>query len=285
MICARCGRASAEGASFCWNCGTALQAGTAVPGPPVPEPAPEGAVVVPAAPWPRAFGSAPSPWSAGETPVSGPWREPEGPEPPPDPWAESPAAAPHEPWAPDTGSPAFAHEPWTTPPGGGTVGPFAVTSSSEPQAAAKPAGFWRRFWAAWLDGMIVWALSVPFVILWLIPHLIGAAPVESWGEDERMAWASSFLLYWMASFVIETLYFTLLESSRHRATLGRIVLGIEVTDVAGGQISFGRALGRRLARIVSGFMFGIGFLVMLFNERRQTLHDLMAGTLVVRRRT
>jgi len=284
MTCARCGRASADGASFCWNCGTPLAAGMAVPGTPA-EPAPQSTVVVPAAPWPPVSGAgAPSPWTtAGESPVSGPWREPEGPEPPPDPWAEAPVESTREPWTPDAST--VAHDPWTAPPAGGVPGPFPPGPAGEPQSTAKPAGFWRRFWAAWLDGMIVWALSVPFMILWLIPALTGAAPVDTWGEEERMAWASAFLLYWMASVVVETLYFALLESSRHRATLGRIVLGIEVTDTAGGRISFWRALGRRLGRVLSGMMFGIGFVVMLFNDRRQTLHDMMAGTLVVRRRT
>jgi uncharacterized RDD family membrane protein YckC len=287
MTCVRCGRASAEGASFCWNCGSPLRANAAVPVTPEPEPASEGAVIVPAAPWPKAAaasGRAPSPWLVSEEPESGPWNEPEGPEPPPSPWLEGAAEAPSEPWAPGGSSPAIAHEPWTPPAGGGGAGPFTAAASHDAPALV-PAGFWRRFWAALLDSMIVWSLSVPFMILWLLPHLAGAGAVDLWTDDEKMAWGTGVLLYWAVSSLLEVLYFSLFESSRHRATLGRIVFGMEVTTLKGERISFWRAFGRRLARALSGFLFGIGFFAMLFSDRRQTLHDLIAGTLVVRRRT
>ena len=48
-----------------------------------------------------------------------------------------------------------------------------------------------------------------------------------------------------------SLYFAIMESSSRQATLGKMVLGIVVTDMDGKRISFGRALGRNLGKIVS----------------------------------
>src|SRR5262249_7186149 len=77
-------------------------------------------------------------------------------------------------------------------------------------------------------------------------------------------------------------YFTLMESSHWQATLGKRLMGIRVTDMNGARISFGRATGRYFLKSVSSFEFMLGYLVS-FSDQRQTWHDYMAGTLVVRR--
>jgi hypothetical protein len=79
------------------------------------------------------------------------------------------------------------------------------------------------------------------------------------------------------------LYYALLESSDAQATLGKRAVGIKVTDLDGNRISFGRATGRLFAHIISSFTLGIGFAMAAFTRRRQTLHDQIAGTLVVGR--
>jgi hypothetical protein len=79
------------------------------------------------------------------------------------------------------------------------------------------------------------------------------------------------------------LYYALMESSELQATLGKRALGIKVTDLEGNRISFGRASVRLLGHIVSGITLGIGFAMAVFTNKRQTLHDKIAGTLVVGR--
>jgi uncharacterized RDD family membrane protein YckC len=59
-------------------------------------------------------------------------------------------------------------------------------------------------------------------------------------------------------------------------------LGLKVTDLEGRRISFARATGRHFAKILSGLMFFIGFIMAGFTQRKQALHDMIAGTLVVR---
>src|SRR5262249_10139734 len=80
------------------------------------------------------------------------------------------------------------------------------------------------------------------------------------------------------------LYYALFESSSTQATPGKMALGLKVTDMQGERIGFGRALGRSLGHIISNFMLFIGYLVSGFTAKRQTLHDVIACTLVVRKR-
>jgi Tfp pilus assembly major pilin PilA len=66
-----------------------------------------------------------------------------------------------------------------------------------------------------------------------------------------------------------------------QATPGKLLLRIHVTDLAGRRIGFGRATGRHFARILSSLIFYVGYLMAAFTWRRQALHDMLAGTLVV----
>ncbi|MEP1273854.1 MAG: RDD family protein, partial [Marinomonas sp.] len=82
--------------------------------------------------------------------------------------------------------------------------------------------------------------------------------------------------------VLSWIYFAAMESSQKQATLGKMALGIVVTDEAGGQISFLRATGRYFAKILSALILLIGFIMVAFTERKQGLHDMLASTLVVK---
>ncbi len=76
-------------------------------------------------------------------------------------------------------------------------------------------------------------------------------------------------------------YFAGMESSRMQATWGKTLVGIAVTDLNGHKISFARATGRYFGKYISGIIVGIGFLMVCFTKKRQALHDMMAGCLVV----
>jgi len=84
------------------------------------------------------------------------------------------------------------------------------------------------------------------------------------------------------STLVNWLYAALLESSSHQATLGKMALGLKVTDLEGRRISFVRATGRHFAKILSGMVLFIGFIMVGFTRRKQGLHDMVAGTLVIR---
>jgi uncharacterized RDD family membrane protein YckC len=77
------------------------------------------------------------------------------------------------------------------------------------------------------------------------------------------------------------LYFAMMESSNKMATLGKMAIGIKVTDLNGNRISFGRATGRYFAKILSGMILMIGYIMAGFTEKKQALHDMIASCLVV----
>jgi len=82
---------------------------------------------------------------------------------------------------------------------------------------------------------------------------------------------------------LEWLYFAGFESSRHQATPGKMAVGIIVTDLDGNAISLGKATVRHFAKWISGLVFSIGYLMVAFTEKKQGLHDMIAGCLVIRK--
>jgi uncharacterized RDD family membrane protein YckC len=80
-------------------------------------------------------------------------------------------------------------------------------------------------------------------------------------------------------------YFAILESSQWQGTLGGLLMGVAVTDKRGNRLSFPRALGRAAGMWLSALLLYIGYLMAFFNPRRQTLHDRLAGTLVLKAQT
>lgn len=89
---------------------------------------------------------------------------------------------------------------------------------------------------------------------------------------------------WYASFVsafVGAAYYIFCEGGPWHATLGKKALGITVVDQNGVGIDYGKAAVRYLGRILSGLLLGIGYLIALFSNERQTLHDKLANTYVV----
>jgi uncharacterized RDD family membrane protein YckC len=101
--------------------------------------------------------------------------------------------------------------------------------------------------------------------------------------EEWMPLMGAFIRLAFIRMVLNWLYYALLESSTWQATLGKKALGLEVTDVEGRRISFGRASGRFFAKIISALILFIGFIMAGFTEKKQALHDIIAGTLVIRK--
>jgi uncharacterized RDD family membrane protein YckC len=134
------------------------------------------------------------------------------------------------------------------------------------------AGFWWRVLAAIVDGVILMVASS------VLARVLGVGP-DSFGDDGN----SNRGLLSLITLVGDWLYFALLESSSLQATLGKAACGIIVTDDQGHRISFGRATGRYFAKIVSALILMIGFMMAGWTRRKQALHDLMAGTLVLKR--
>jgi uncharacterized RDD family membrane protein YckC/Tfp pilus assembly major pilin PilA len=145
-----------------------------------------------------------------------------------------------------------------------------------PAATVIYAGFWRRYLALVLDQIII---SVPVLLVVVVIAVVLSVGADADGKAAAAVAPLFYLLMWTAS----ALYYALQESSVHQATLGKRALGIKVTDLRGGRISFGNALGRWFATALSYLTCYIGFFMAGFTERKQALHDMVADTLVVDR--
>ncbi|MFL5773105.1 MAG: RDD family protein [Flavisolibacter sp.] len=120
--------------------------------------------------------------------------------------------------------------------------------------------FWERLGAYIID-----------VIILIIPTLILQYMINDVGST-------------LISIAIDWLYFALQESGHNQATIGKKALGLKVTSMDGQRITFGQASGRYFGKIISGLILCIGYLMILWDDRRQGLHDKMAGTLVIKNR-
>lgn len=137
------------------------------------------------------------------------------------------------------------------------------------------AGFWRRFAAYMIDGVIIaFALNQLGSLFWTLMSL-------SIKEYDTLRQYDALYLLTM-SIPFAWVYFSGMESSPLQATIGKLVIGLRVTDLQGQRISFGRATGRFYAKYLSGMILLIGYLMGGFTQKKQALHDVMAKCLVLR---
>ncbi|PLR81410.1 hypothetical protein CVD25_20410 [Bacillus canaveralius] len=155
-------------------------------------------------------------------------------------------------------------------------------------------GFWIRFAASLIDSIVV---GIPMAILIII---IGFMLFNSTGaidammtdsaymeqeltDEEAIALLGTYLVSVVVSLIVSTLYFAGLHASKWQATVGKKLLGLKVTDLNGNRISFWRSLGRYLAMMFLSSILLIGYIIAAFTEKKQSLHDLIAGTVVLKK--
>jgi uncharacterized RDD family membrane protein YckC len=160
-------------------------------------------------------------------------------------------------------------------------------------AAAEPkyGGFWIRVGATLIDGLVIGAplmffqrVFMPVQPLQMPPRGADPRVIELALNDYLVKMIPVMLVSFALNLVVYWLYSAIMQSSSRQATLGKIVVGLKVTDLDGHRISFGKATARYLAmNFVSSILTCcIGFLFCAWTEKKQCLHDLMVGTLVVR---
>lgn len=162
-------------------------------------------------------------------------------------------------------------------------------------AGLSYAGFWWRL-LAWLIDAIFLSI-VNWIVLFCL-KLAGlqleASPEETLAITERFMDDKDFLAMWgdmmmlsipsmIFTTILQWIYFAAMESSRTQGTLGKMALAIRVTNMEGDRISFLRASGRYWGKFISIFTIGIGYIMAGFTEKKQALHDMMAGCLVMRK--
>ena len=187
--------------------------------------------------------------------------------------------------APTTPTPGVVQTPGAAPSPASSYPASPYSAPTTPYPAVAPAvgvgygGFWIRVVAFIIDAIIVRVVVAPVGIMF---GGLGLAGGMMSGFPHRglaiLGGGVTFILLVFGNW----LYEAFMESSSYQATLGKMIFGMKVTDLNGNRISFERATGRHFAKWLSGLILCIGYIMVGFTERKQGLHDLLAGTLVRR---
>jgi uncharacterized RDD family membrane protein YckC len=152
--------------------------------------------------------------------------------------------------------------------GKGTTLSYVAPEGGAGTGQPRYAGFGKRFGAALIDLLI---MMFVFAIFSAVFFLLFRTSNSS----------TQLLIMYSLVGVVGWLYSAILESSKTQATLGKMALGIAVTDGEAKRISFARATGRYWAKVLTTLTFYIGFVIAAFTTKKQALHDMISGCLVV----
>jgi len=177
-----------------------------------------------------------------------------------------------------------ADNPYSAP-----AAPLQSLPQTNAAALEDYAGFWKRVAAYIIDSILLW---IPQKLIEMVSGagaakdamnetIKGAAGNMQVVHAAQIHYLSAAWPSMLLGLVVGVLYFAFCESSAWQATLGKLALGIRVTDMEGRRIGFGRAIGRYLAKILSFIILFIGVIMVAFTQRKQGLHDIMCGTLVL----
>lgn len=169
-------------------------------------------------------------------------------------------------------------------------GTMEVISSSD-QNQVRYAGFWLRFAAYIIDQFVIGIagliIAIPIIggIVIFGLNLDGIHGASDFFRNDGLLMVGGIIglimLAIITSIMMKWLYYALMESSKLGGTLGKMAVSIKVVDMDGNRISFGRATGRYFSRIITNMTLLIGYIIAGFTYKKQALHDLMAGCLVV----
>ena len=165
--------------------------------------------------------------------------------------------------------------------------PMNAQATSAPRV--EYGGFWLRFLAYLIDGAVILigicVVAIPLVFLTGLGAFLSEIHLEEdWNDNGVAAIVAVFFLFATASLVVTWLYHALMECSEWQATVGKKALGLVVTDMEGCRVSFGRATGRHFAKIVTNMVPAfIGYIMAGFTDKKQALHDMIAGCVILHR--
>lgn len=151
------------------------------------------------------------------------------------------------------------------------------------------AGFWLRFVAYLIDAVILGIVYTVLIVVVIFASGV-AAMLRNLPENPTpdMFLRGAFVLAILALIAITTvitwLYYAWMESSPSQGTLGKMAMGLIVTDMQYQPVSFARASGRFFAKFITGLIpLCIGYIMAGFTAKKQALHDMIASCLVLRK--
>ncbi|MBF2016373.1 MAG: protein kinase [Rivularia sp. T60_A2020_040] len=179
------------------------------------------------------------------------------------------------------------------------IPPTIITNNYGVIANSHYISFMRRFFAYQID-LIFLLITSTFIGVFL-SSILGGFNSDFFGETIAAGWfgvsgvipGGVFLfvpdmsviaqISLVINLIFNWLYFTVLESSQLKATLGKLLLGIQVTDLNNQQISFMQANLRYWSKLISIVILMIGFMTIMFTPKKQGVHDMLAKTTVIKK--
>jgi uncharacterized RDD family membrane protein YckC len=146
------------------------------------------------------------------------------------------------------------------------------------------AGFWRRFAAYMIDGFILSIILTILAIISVIAYFAGAlsanknALLAGLMNLDQLSWVTLWI--WLGSTILNIVYFTYFYATSGRSP-GKMIMGLQVVTSEGGPLSFGVAFLRSVGYLVSSLFFGLGFIWVGFDKKKQGWHDKIASTVVI----
>jgi uncharacterized RDD family membrane protein YckC len=137
-----------------------------------------------------------------------------------------------------------------------------------------------QYFGSFDQRLVASALDWFFVSLVCVP-LVFVAALFIPGNEIRLALTFSLLVIIP---LVNTIYHIVTECSAKQATFGKQIIRLKVCDMEGRRISLARSSGRNLAKLFSLATFFAGYVISFFGKQQQCLHDMIAGTLVMKDR-
>ena len=141
----------------------------------------------------------------------------------------------------------------------------------QPTAPQYFAAFDQRVVADIIDYLVV--LSV-YLLLMVVVYLV----------TELMAFRIIAIVGLFFLWTARLIYGSFAEASAKQATVGKRLMDLKVTDLNGNKLTLANSFARNIAKIISNFTLGIGYLYLFLNKKQQCLHDVIASTVVVKQR-
>jgi uncharacterized RDD family membrane protein YckC len=141
---------------------------------------------------------------------------------------------------------------------------------------SKFASLWTRALGGAIDVAILFVITYVVCYIWTSNEY----PSEAYLSDEALQslWKARFIFTWL---IADLIYSVVFMTSNMQATIGQKVVGIKIVKNNGEKIGYGAAIGRNLMSIISSIFLKIGYIIAATRKDRKTLHDLVAGTIVI----
>jgi uncharacterized RDD family membrane protein YckC len=139
------------------------------------------------------------------------------------------------------------------------------------------AGFWRRFLASLVDGLLLGIVNFIIQMAILLPTI---SMTEIANPESAGVGIGVILVLYAIQLGTAFTYETVLIW-KYGSTLGKMACSVEVITAEGRPISYGLSVGRYFAKMLSTFTLGIGYIIAAFDEEKRSLHDRLCNTRVI----